>query len=227
MPWDLFSESKCTEHLKLFLESGLLQLIFLLCLLEEPSLNLERNTFQFLYITHQVQSDLILFSPLGLYETTIMEYQRAKVKSLINKEEITFTCCQGPALLQDWCSHIKSAGRKVSPKLWVRRLHRCCFFLFVFFGVLYVQAMFSCIIQDLILGFFFVCSFGNTLKCVFVFNVCMFLFFFFLSCLLSSSLSSEPKGLLFTFILSEPSFKMQGFLPTGTEARKWEMTYTV
>lgn len=54
---------------------------------------------------------------------------RSKVKSPINKEEITFTCCQGPALQKDWCSHIKSAPWKVLLKLYECQLYRWFFTL--------------------------------------------------------------------------------------------------
>lgn len=56
----------------------------------------------------------------------------SKVKSPINKEEITFTCCQGPALQKDWCSHIKSAPWKVLLKLHECQLYRCFFSLLCF-----------------------------------------------------------------------------------------------
>lgn len=54
---------------------------------------------------------------------------RSKVKSPINKEEITFTCCQGPVPQKDWCSHIKSAPWKVLLKLYECQLYRWFFTL--------------------------------------------------------------------------------------------------
>lgn len=55
----------------------------------------------------------------------------SKVKSPINKEEITFTCRQGPVLLKDWWSHIKSATSK-GPSTTVRVPTVSQMFLFFF-----------------------------------------------------------------------------------------------
>lgn len=57
---------------------------------------------------------------------------RSKVKSPINKEEITFTCCQGPVLQKDWCSHIKSAPWKV-----LLKQHECQLYRWFFFSIMF------------------------------------------------------------------------------------------
>lgn len=74
-------------------------------------LNVGRDTSHLLHIAHQL--DLISYCSycmkLLLWNTKGLG---SKVKSPINKEEITFTCRQGPVLLQDWWSHIKWATSK-------------------------------------------------------------------------------------------------------------------
>lgn len=139
---------------------------------------------------------------------------RSKVKSPINKEEITFTCCQGPVLQKDWCSHIKSAPWKV-----LLKQHECQLYRWFFFSIMFhFRACSAVLLRYWYWDFFCVLVWSFKKKSVFV-NFCF---------------SCPPSVFLFTatgfvvhFLLSAPSFNMQGFLLTGTEARKWEMTYTV
>lgn len=148
----------------------------------------------------------------------------SKVKSPINKEEITFTCCQGPAPLKDWCSHIKSAPWKVLLKLYECQLYRYFFSLLCF-------TFRAC---SMVLSKYWHWDFVLFVGLVIFKKLCICHFFFFLASFFSFLFFSFPPSTslygatgFVHFLLSEPSFKMQGFLLTGTEARKWEMTYTV
>lgn len=101
----------------------------------------------------------------------------SKVKSPINKKEITFTCCQGPVLLKDWCSHIKSAPWKVLPKLYECQLYRFCFF-----SLLCITFR-TCSVALSEIWYWDLCLFVGLvilkiLKFVFGIDVCMLLYFF-------------------------------------------------
>lgn len=128
----------------------------------------------------------------------------SKVKSPINKEEITFTCCQGLVLQKDWCSHIKSALWKVLLKLYECQLYRWFFSFSIMF---HFQSMFSGIIKVLIWGFFFVCWLGHFFKKLFFLR--MFCTFFFLSCS-PSVFVLTATGFVDHFLLSAPSFRNAG-----------------
>lgn len=128
---------------------------------------------------------------------------RTKVKSPINKEEITFTWCQGLALLQDWCSHIKSAPWKVLPQ-WTDAGHIWIFFLLLSLPLcLTSRAHWRCIRKRLILGLVFVCRFSG------VFCRLRLMIALPPSLFLSPSLIPllAATGFVVHFLLSEPSFK--------------------
>lgn len=117
------------------------------------TVELRNKSFSLLIHNTSPWSDFISFFPLVCSMKLLLWNTKgpgSKVKSPINKEEITFSCCQGPVLLKDWCSHIKSAPWKVLPKPHRCQLYMSFFSLSIMF---HFQGMSSGIFTTWKLGF--------------------------------------------------------------------------